>query len=178
MKRLSSAAITLLWKIVFPVFWISGFGYGTVGLWMGSLLEKDGTLPPAEMKWVALLWWVIGTPALLWSCVGLKHVRYDATHLYISNFLREIAVPLTQIVEVTESRMINFNNLKPVTIHFRDATAFGHRITFLPLGGIIVGRPHPIIAQLQRLAGIEDQEAQRGASADGSASAGLRQPRG
>jgi hypothetical protein len=106
--------------------------------------------------------------------VGLKRVRRDATHLYISNFLREIAVPLNQIVDVTENSMSSFN---PVTVHFRSATEFGQRIKFIPIVRFLPGRPHPVVAELKRLAGIEGQDAQLGAPADGSASAGLRQPR-
>lgn len=138
-------------KVLFPVIWISGFGLGTLGLWLGSMHGKNGALPPDTMRWQFLGVWIAGTAFILWGCAGLKRVRLDSTHLYVSNFLREISIPLNMIVDVTENRWINIH---PVTIHFRAATEFSQRITFMPtVRFFALWGSHPVVAELKRLAG-------------------------
>jgi len=53
----------------------------------------------------------------------------DDRALYISNYAKEIAVPLANVAEVTENRWINIH---PVTITFHSDTAFGSQIVFMP----------------------------------------------
>ena len=60
------------------------------------------------------------------------------------------------IQDVTASRWIRGN---PITLHFREATAFGNKIVFLPLIRLDWNprrwsEPHPVIAELRQLAGI------------------------
>lgn len=139
-------------KVLFPVLWISGFGFGTLSLWLGIVHEKNGALPPAEMKWQFLGAWIVGTVFILWCCSRLKRVRVDPKTLYISNYLREIAIPVTMITDVTENRWINIH---PVTVHFRNPTEFGQKITFMPTVRFFgLWSSHPVVAELKRLAGL------------------------
>jgi general stress protein CsbA len=150
-KTISSAQ-TFLMKIVFPVLWITGFGIITLSLWLGWIHIKTFIFPSIETKWRFLAIWIIGTPFVIWSCSGLKRVRLDSTHLYISNFRKEIAVPLNNIANVTENRWINIH---PITIHFQSSTAFGQRITFMPTVRPFGFRSsHPIVAELKRQAAV------------------------
>src|SRR6476660_5211504 len=107
MKTLSSAQ-TLYAKFVFPSLWIFFFGVGTLSVWLGAGQDRNGA-PPEEKKVDVLAMWIAGTLFILWGCAGLKRVRLDAGHLYISNYWREIAVPLTLIADVTENRWINLH---------------------------------------------------------------------
>lgn len=151
MKTISSAQ-TFLMKIIFPVVWITGFGAGTLSLWLGSMHGRYGAPPPPEMKWQFLASWVAGSAFILWGCAGLKKVRVDATHLYVSNFRKEIAVPFSNLVNVTENRWIN---IRPVTIYFRVPTEFGQKITFMPTTRIFgFWSSHPVVAELKKLVGI------------------------
>lgn len=146
-KPLSSAQ-TFIMKFVFPAIWISGFGAGTLALWIGAMHGRSGSQPPAEMKWLFLCGWLAGSAFILWFCARLKRVRLDGAILHISNYRREIAVPLTSVDRVTENRWINIH---PVTIHFRRTTEFGDAITFMP-----TARPfgfwsaHPVVAELEQ----------------------------
>ncbi len=107
-------------------------------------------MPPPEMKWIFLGAWCLGTGFLLWGCVGLKRVRIDAKNLYISNYLRELIVPFSNIAKVTENQRVNIH---PVTIHFRTPTEFGNRIKFMPTTRIFAqSTSHSIVAELQTLA--------------------------
>jgi hypothetical protein len=105
---------------------------------------------PPEMKWAFLAAFVAGSCFIWWSCVRLKRVRCDGGNLYISNYLREIAVPLALVERVTENRWINIH---PVTIHLRYSTDFGDEIVFMPKTRMmLLWRSHPIVAEIQRMA--------------------------
>jgi len=145
-----SSAQTFFMKFVLPPVWITGFGMGAMGLWMGDLHANHGMAPPDFMKWQFLLAWVLGSTFILWSCARLKRVRLDGGRLFVSNYLRESSVPLAMIDEVTENRWLN---IRPVTLRFRGATDFGDRICFMPKARWFpFWRPHPIVEELRQLA--------------------------
>ena len=92
MPRDLSSAQTFPTKIIFPALWIGGFGLGTMALFVAgdSFHDKTGAAPPAEIKWIFLAAWTLGSMFIYWGCVRLKRVRMDETSLYISNYLREV----------------------------------------------------------------------------------------
>jgi hypothetical protein len=143
--RTLSSAMTFLMKFIFPTLWISIFGYGTLALW----IVRNNQATPDTMKGLFPLLWVAGTLFILKFCAGLKCIKADNRNLYISNYLREITVPLTLIENVTEIRWINIH---PVTIHFRGDTEFGQRVTFMPQSRIFAGGSHPVVTELNVLA--------------------------
>jgi hypothetical protein len=148
-KTLSSAQ-TLFMKIIFPALWISGFGVGTLALWLGVMHGKNNAPPPDGMKWQFLVIWIVGTAFILWGCSGLKRVRIDKNRLYVSNYIREIHVPLSDVRDVTEVRWINIH---PVTVYFRDTTEFGDKIKFMPKVRFLLSwSSHPIVGELKSLA--------------------------
>jgi hypothetical protein len=137
-------------KFVFPVFWIGGFGFETVLLFGADHL---GHRPPQpDMKWAFLGILLVGGTIIYWSCVRLKRVVMTDSELRISNYRREIVVPLSEVDEVTVNRWVN---LHPVTVQFARRTDFGHRIVFMPKA-----RPlgffsaHPIVGELRAAAAI------------------------
>ena len=152
MVRVLSSKQTFLMKWLFPVLWISLFGFGTLGLWSGAMHGNIGAPPADGVKWVFLAVWIAGTAFILWSGAGLKRVRVDEKSLYVSNYIREVSIPLGMISEITENRWINIH---PVTIHFREITEFGQKITFMPYVRLFgLWSSHPVVAELKRLAGL------------------------
>jgi len=152
MKTLSSAQ-TFLMKILFPGMWISLFGLGTFGLWSNLLHGKNGSPPDSNMKWIFLIIWVLGTLFVLKNFGTLKKVRVDSKFIYISNYFREIAIPLNMIADVTENRWMKTH---PVTVHLAEDTLFGDQVTFIPkfrLTGLFSS--HPVVAELKRMAGAD-----------------------
>jgi hypothetical protein len=120
-------------------------------MWMGDTLEKKGSHID-DMKLQFLIMWIVGSALILAFCAGLKRVRVDENFLYVSNYLREISVPLDLIIEVTEIRWLNIH---PVAIYFRDATEFGRKITFMPTTRIFgFFSSHPVVSELRGLAGL------------------------
>ncbi|MGZ3254728.1 MAG: hypothetical protein ACXU7D_10515 [Burkholderiaceae bacterium] len=151
MKTLSSAQ-TIFIKILFPTFWISGFGLATIILWLIPIYIKTGAHPPDEMKWDFLLAWIVGAIFIWWTCIDLKRVRIDSENLYISNYLKEVSIPLNMIVDVTENRWVNAH---PVTIHFRNVTEFGQKIKFMPTVRFFSWwSTHPVVAELKEIANL------------------------
>lgn len=142
-------------KIVFPIALISGFGLGTLSVWFDLMQGTNGAPLPPEEKWKFFFVWIIGTMFTLWCCAGLKKVRVNSTHLYVSNFRKEIAVPFSNIVDITEHRWSN----NPITIHFRTPTAFGQSITFMPAERFVpfLWSSHPVVEDLKTLVGLTDR---------------------
>jgi hypothetical protein len=150
MKTISSA-LTLYYK-VFPVLWGSGFGLGTMLLWLEVFRGKDNELPPEGVKYIFTAVWVVVTPALWRLCAGLKRVRIDGTQLYVSNYLEEISIPFTNVADVTENRWINIH---PITIHLKNTTLFGDKLTFMPKSRFFGWTTDPAVRELKELARID-----------------------
>jgi hypothetical protein len=151
-KTLSSSQ-TLFAKFIFPTFWIATFGGVTLSLWFGAFKTSGGVAEPF-MKWLFLLFWVIGSGFIGSVAMRIKRVRVDAAELHVSNYFKEISVPFAQIEKVTEIRWINWH---PVTLKFRAATAFGSSVTFLPkMRPFGFWSTHPVVAELNRLAGLPE----------------------
>src|SRR5579863_1205949 len=133
-------------KFVFPVVWISGFGFGTALLFLG--VDRAGRRPPPpDLKWAFLAGLVVGSIFIYWWCVRLMRVVMTDRELRISNYRREIVVPLSDVDQVTENRWVNSH---PVTVQFVRRTDFGHRIVFMPKGRpFALFSSHPIVAELR-----------------------------
>jgi ABC-type phosphate/phosphonate transport system permease subunit len=139
--RLSSLQ-TFFCKFIFPPILIGGFGL--------AVTKTRNTADPKS--WLAILMiWIVCSAFLYWSCVRLKKVSIDDQFLYVSNYLKEIAIPFSLIGDVTENTWLN----TPVTIHFKLPTEFGDEIVFMPKFRWVPSlSSHPVVAMLRQLAGI------------------------
>lgn len=146
MKRRLSSLQTVLMKIVFPALWIPMWAVGTLTLFLGGLQGGD----TAALKWVFLCGWVAGSAFIYWGCIRLKDVSVDDNYLYVSNFLKEISIPLSEIYDVTENVWLNTH---PVTIHLKRPSEFGDKIIFMPtVRYFSFYGSHPVVAELKELA--------------------------
>jgi hypothetical protein len=152
-ERNLSSAWTFWAKFVFPAVWISGFGIGTILLWVGGFHDRNNAMPPPQIKFVFLGVWVLGSTFILWASAGLKRMRMDERQLHVSNYVREICIPFSAIVDVKQNRWLNS---RPITIYFRGATEFGDKATFMPKRSIRIKfwRIDPIVNELKKLAGL------------------------
>jgi len=149
MRRTISSALTQLYKVIFPTFWIGGFALGTVLMFIPAKFRGiPGTVGEFhDEKWQFLAITLVGALVLWRTCMPLKRVELDGSSLYISNFQKEIVVPLAEVMEVKENRWIN---IRPVTIRFRSRTDFGQSITFMPkTEWLLFFSPHPIVQELR-----------------------------
>lgn len=105
----------------------------------------------ASLKWVFLFIWVAGTAFIWWSCIRLKEVSVDDNFLYVSNYLKEVSIPLSEIYDVTENVWLNIH---PVTIHLKSPSEFGDKIIFMPKVRFMsfFNLSHPVVNELKELA--------------------------
>ena len=152
MPRTVSSAQTFLAKFLFPVMWIGGFASATAGMFFNELEYRGTYTSPVELKWTFLVMTILGSAFIYWGCMRLKRVAIDGDALIISNYFKSVAVPLRELVDVTENRWINIH---PVTLTFREATPFGKKVVFMPktrwLGAWV---SHPVVAELRTLAAL------------------------
>lgn len=75
----------------------------------------------------------------------------DDKNLYVSDYRKEIAIPLSEIADVTENRWLHAH---PVTINLRNQTVFGDKIVFMPTFKYFAfWTGHPIVGELLNAAG-------------------------
>ena len=80
----------------------------------------------------------------------IKYVAIDSDNLYVSNYFREITVPIADIDHVTEFLL---SEPRRITIQLRTPSEFGPKIVFLgTYRGFAFLSPHPIVDELQSLA--------------------------
>ena len=144
MRRRLSSYQTILFKFVLPALWIPLFGVAPLSMFIRS---DAGPLSPPP--WIFLFFWIAGSAFLVWDAARLKFVSVDDDFLYVSNYLREIAIPLTDIYDVTENVWINTH---PVTIHLKSPSEFGDKIVFMPKTRFSLFSSHPVVKELKQLA--------------------------
>lgn len=135
-------------KVIFPLLWIPLFGFGTLTMFTGGFQGAD-----ASPKWMFLFGWIAGSVFIYWSCVRLKEVSADENFLYVSNYLKEVSIPLSEIYDVTENVWLNIH---PVTIHLKSPSEFGAKIVFMPKVRVFAFfSSHPVVDELKELAGLK-----------------------
>lgn len=139
---------------LFPVLWSVGFGVGTVMLWVAPDSIPYNGVPggaPPEAKWLLLAAWVAGTAmcaglvAMTWR---LKRVRVEDDTLLVSDFRREVRVPLRDVVGVRQPR---FPVPGSIAIDLARETPFGREVTFFPQRRGLFGAEGPTMRELRAL---------------------------
>lgn len=92
-----SSSLTFFYKFIVTSVWFGGFGFGTVCMFLSR--------KPEAMRWQFAAAWAIGTTFLLLTCARLKRVKLDGATLVISNYRREITVPVSDIADVSKIRL-------------------------------------------------------------------------
>lgn len=150
-RRLSSRW-TFACKYLFPPLWIGGFGPAPLAMWAGAIHGRDGLPTPLSTKLLFSAIWVVGTAGLVWLSSRVKRVAMTEDALIVSNYLREVSIPLSQVTAVTENMYVSAH---PVTIHLRADAGFGTSVTFMPYSrGSRLMTPHPVVAKIKAAAGL------------------------
>lgn len=147
MPREISSGLTFFYKFIFPGFWITGFGAGSLAITVAG--DRFGGSPP---PWLFPIAWVFGTTLAWHLCIKLKRVRLANTDLHLSNFHSEIVVPLIELEGISYCW---WSNPRRVTLTFSTENKFGRRITFMPQRNprpfTLPWKPHPIVVELREL---------------------------
>ena len=108
-------------KFLVPVAYVFGFIYA---VWRANIYA----LVPNAVVIVPLVF-ALSMACVYWYQGRLKKVTLDGAELIISDYFREIHVPLTKISEVRGSRMSKMHYIK---VQFDPALGFGGSIIFMP----------------------------------------------
>lgn len=119
-----SAAYTFAAKFLFPAVWIGGFALMTTSLFLDPH-SLGGHSPLA--KWIFLLGTLSGVVLFRAAVVPLRRVRMDSNSLYVSDYHREIVVPLAAVVDVR----FNYARGGAITVTLGSRTELGTQVTFL-----------------------------------------------
>ena len=135
-------------KFFIPVYWILFFG-GFGLLLLFSVDEK--TKPPPALFFI---FGVGGAAILYFTAMKIMKISADDKFLYVSNYPKEISIPLSDISEITQNIWVRG---RPVTIYLKTVSPFGRKIKFLPKSrGFQFLQPNPVVAELKQMARTND----------------------
>ena len=150
-RRLSSS-LTFFSKVVLPLVWIAGFVLCAASVFFVSPGKaRDPGLQ--SLKWAFLLVSLVGAPAFLWFAAGLKRVTRDGPDLLISNYRRELRVPVGEIRHVYQSWAVSPWR---VVIEMRSPTELDSTFVFIPrfrdgLTHRALGGQHPVVEEIRAM---------------------------
>lgn len=145
MKRELSSKQTFFLKIILPIIF-GAFFAATL-----FLIIFRGQIVLVSV----LLLMIFGMTAMYFTLMRYKKVSVDDDFLYISNYRKEIKIPVSEIAEVTEIKWVR---TRPITIHLKTDSEFGRKIVFMPkFNGFRIVADNPMIAELKALAKTEQK---------------------
>lgn len=145
MKREISSSGTFYYKIILPVILL----ICTAAL--PTAVYFDGANGHSSAAVSLFLYLLACTVIFCLIAKKFKKVSLDDNFLYVSNYLKEITIPLSNIADVTEIKWLRGH---PVTIHLNPASEFGKKITFLSKFRFSF-KSHPVVTELKELAKIK-----------------------
>jgi hypothetical protein len=153
-ERTLSSRLTGFYKFVFPTLWLTGFGAGTIALFVESGLRgHSAQAPPPYMKWHFLIAWILGALFFYWSCIRLKKVSLSARNLVVSNYFKTITIPLASIERISGTRMLSPEHLQ---ISARTSPSTRYVFIFMPPLRFSFGfSEHPLAGELRTMVATE-----------------------
>lgn len=159
--RTLSSRTTFIHKYPAPAIWIGGFGWGALQLWLhpadvvfngvrGAATRHD------QLSFLAV--WIVATTLIVAWARWIKRVRLTPDGmLLVSNYLTEVAIPLSDVDRVTQSWSFR---LAPVVLHLRHESPFGRSIAFIPAGirRYAFGCEDDVVRELRELAGLQPDD--------------------
>jgi hypothetical protein len=139
MKELSSS-LTFFYKYLVILIWIGGFGIGTRAVLLAG---------PSDPKWVQyMVIWVLFSAFIFFTTGNVKKVFLEKDCLIVSNFLKEIKIPVSEIEAVDGSTYLS---PKLVWFRLKSPSPFGRKISFIPKRRMSPGiGKHPLVVELNQ----------------------------
>jgi hypothetical protein len=142
-EEVLSSSWTFFHKYVFTTNWTLGFGLGTLAMFVGPFTDPDGH------RWIFLSGFVLGSTFLWATLPRLKRVALRDGALVVSNYRKEIVVPLGDIDRVSQNQWLSW---RPITLSLRTETPFGRSIVFMPPFSWALFSEHDVVHRLRKLA--------------------------
>jgi hypothetical protein len=127
MERISSN-LTLVYKIVLPVFWLVLVGGTTVAILLTNFAGVGNT-PALTIKGVMLFIFASGTLFLAFTLMRLKRVEVGPKGIYVTNYFRNVHYPFSEIESITATSLLIFS---VATLHLKGKGSFGQHLPFIP----------------------------------------------
>ena len=121
MKRNISSILTPFYKVIWPSLF--------TGIFLYLILIRQNLF---EALLALLFLWLPGTAVYYFFMLPLKSIAYDEDSLYISNYLKEVKIPLSDIKEVKETVGPWTMPRHQVCLTLKPSTEFGKRVRFVP----------------------------------------------
>ena len=145
MRRKLSSRQTALAKFVIPAaIFAAAAALLAIFFAVPLLSDEPFTLGGALISLVVtgvLVWW--GS-----AFVSLKTVSLDGQQLWVSNYMKEIAIPLSEVKEVAEVKQFK---QKLIVLSLKRPTEFGREIKFLPRAQLRLWQEHSVVGELREL---------------------------
>lgn len=143
MQKTISSKLTFFMKFILPLLWFLSFFN------LLRFIFTDQPQPPELPKEFIIFFWVFGWFIIYWFYFRLKKVSVFGEFFYVSNFLKEIKIPITDVEKITENVFVNHH---PITIHLTEKSEFGRKIVFMPTFRLFAFfSSHPITEELRGL---------------------------
>jgi len=140
--RVISSRDTFFAKVVVSAVLLTGVAWLVWWTWRQAV--HPGPHGVSALEIASRLVAIVGTTLILFrGFIPLKRVILSDTSLHVSNFLREVVVPLRDVESVHQRA----GSDALIIVHFARRTAFGRRIMFSGIGWR-PPQPHPIVAEL------------------------------
>jgi hypothetical protein len=139
MKKEISSEATTFWKYLFPTVWIP-----LMGVWAIAAFQTT-----AEPGWILfVVGWVIASGYIIWFARRLKFVSIDEDFVYVSQFRKQIQIPLAHIDGVEEKF---WARPKLITLTLNHPSEFGKQIMFVPRTPLFAAfRSHPLVEEIEK----------------------------
>jgi len=141
--RVISSRDTFFAKVVVSAAVLIGAAWMVWSIWREAV--HPGPQGVSAMTIASRLFGVVWAPWILFrGFIPLKRVILSDTSLHVSNFLREVVVPLRDVESVNQRE----GTQTMIIVRFARRTAFGCRILFSGIGWK-PPQPHPIVGELR-----------------------------
>ena len=146
MRRTLSSPLTFFWEFAATPLLAGGYVWVMAARWSDGWKHRDGTPASAATMALVIVCLITTVACLVWLSARLKSVAVDDTALYVSNYVTEIQVPLSEVTDVRECGTLRWFF---VEIDLRHPTAFGHHIDFRSMLCFYWSGLHPTVKELQ-----------------------------
>lgn len=143
MRREISAKDTFFYKIILPVFLLICSAVLPAAVY---LYDRKNNSVAAVFVFVFLL---MSAALIFLMTKATKKLSLDNSFLYVSNYRKEIAVPLSNI-----EKILWFGDMRPTMIYLKTPSEFGRKINFYPNIKATSWESNPIVEELKELAKI------------------------
>ena len=145
MKRVISAKDTFFYKIILPVFFLICAAVLPTAIY---LYDRNNNSVAAVFMFLFLL---MSAALIFVTSKASKKLSLDGDILYVSNYRKEIIVPVSNIAKI-----LWFGDVRPAMIYLKTPSEFGKKINFHPNVKATSGTLNPIVEELKSLAKINE----------------------